>query len=152
MPGTPGAQLATAHSFQTAAFRLVHSIAFLRRPGSLNNMKQLVPAFLATLLLAGCVAPQVDWQARVGHYTHEQAIKDLGKPDKSKKLADDTVVDEWLTERSHVIVAPEPYFLERGNYFGPATPNYTETYVPNYFLRLTFGPDGKLRSWKRFAR
>ena len=80
------------------------------------------------------------------------AITDLGPPDKSAKLSDGTVVDEWLTQRSHVIVAPEPYFLGPGGYFGPDTPSYTETYVPDYFLRLTFGPDGKLRSWKTFAR
>lgn len=115
-------------------------------------MQRLVPALLAILLLAGCVTPTVDWQARVGHYTHDQAIADLGPPDKSEKTSDGTIVDEWLVEHSHVITAPEPYFLERGDYLGPATPNYSETYVPNYFLRLRFGPDAKLEAWKRFAR
>jgi hypothetical protein len=115
-------------------------------------MKRMALAFLASLLFAGCVTQTVDWQARVGQYTRDQAVTDLGPPDKSAKLSDGTVVDEWLTQSSRVIVAPEPYFLGRGGYFGPETPGYTETYVPDYFLRLTFGPDGKLRAWKTVAR
>jgi hypothetical protein len=115
-------------------------------------MNRAVLTLLATLLLAGCVTEKIDWQARVGQYTHDQAILDMGPPDKSAKLSDGTVVDEWLTQSSQVIVAPEPYFLPPGDYFGPATPSYTETYVPAYFLRLTFGPDGRLKSWKKFAK
>jgi hypothetical protein len=115
-------------------------------------MKQIALALLATLLLAGCVTQQVDWPARVGQYTRDQAILDLGPPDKSAKLSDGTTVDEWLAQPSHVIAAPEPYFLPPGSYFGPSTPSYTEVYVPDYFLRLTFGPDGKLKAWEKFAK
>lgn len=115
-------------------------------------MKWIFPALLASLLLTGCVTQTVDWQARVGQYTRDQAIVDLGPPDKSARLSDGTIVDEWLTQRSHVVVAPEPYFLEPGAYFGADTPGYTETYVPDYFLRLTFGPDGKLKAWRKFAK
>ena len=115
-------------------------------------MKGIILALLASLLFAGCVTQTVDWQARVGQYTRDQAITDLGPPDKSARLSDGTTVDEWLTQHSRVVVAPEPYFLERGGYFGPDTPSYSETDVPDYFLRLTFGPDGKLRSWKQFAK
>jgi hypothetical protein len=115
-------------------------------------MKRLALALLATLMLAGCATQKADWQARVGKYTQNQAIMDLGPPDKSAVLSDGTVVDEWLTEHSHVIAAPEPYFLPPGSYFGPSTPDYTETYVPDYYLRLTFGPDGKLKAWEKFAK
>ena len=109
-------------------------------------MKRTALALLAALLFAGCVTQKVDWQARVGQYTHDQAILDLGPPDKSTTLSDGIIVDEWLTSRAHVIVAPEPYFLPRGAYFGPDTPSYTETYAPDYYLQLTFGPNGKLKS------
>ncbi|MGB7769260.1 MAG: hypothetical protein WBN22_10470 [Verrucomicrobiia bacterium] len=115
-------------------------------------MKRIALALLATLLFAGCITQKVDWQARVGQYTQDQAITDLGPPDKSAKLSDGTVVDEWLTQSSRVIVGPEPYFLGPGCYFGPSTPGYTETFVPACFLRLTFGSDGRLKSWKTFAR
>ena len=107
---------------------------------------------LALFLFTGCTTPTVDWQALVGHYTRDQAITDLGPPDKTAKLTDGTVVDEWLTQSSRVMVAPEPYFLPPGSYFGPATPVYTEAYVPAQFLRLTFGTDGKLKAWKTFAK
>lgn len=115
-------------------------------------MKRFAVVLLAALLFAGCVAPQVDWQARIGKYNHDRAIADLGPPDKSTKLSDGTVVDEWLTSRAHVIAAPEPYFLPSRSYVGPDTPTYTEIDAPDYFLRLTFGPDGKLKAWKQFAR
>jgi hypothetical protein len=115
-------------------------------------MNRTVLTLLATILLAGCVTQKIDWPARVGQYTQDQAIMDFGPPDKSAKLFDGTVVDEWLTEHSRVIVAPEPYFLEPGGYFGPPTPTYTETYVPDYYLRLTIGPDGRLKAWKRFVK
>lgn len=115
-------------------------------------MKRIAPALLVAFLLAGCVTQTVDWQARVGQYTQDQAIADMGPPDKSAKLSDGTVVDEWLTQPSRVIVAPEPYFLGPGGYFGPDTPGYTETYAPAYFLRLTFSADGKLKAWKHFAK
>ena len=115
-------------------------------------MKQIVLAVLAVLLSPGCVTQPTDWQARVGNYTQDQAITELGPPDKSAKLPDGTVVDEWLTSHAHVIVAPEPYFLPSRAYVGSATPGYSEIYAPDYFLRLTFGPDGKLKEWKKFAR
>ena len=108
--------------------------------------------FAGVASVSGCVTQKVDWQARVGHYTRDQAITDLGPPDNSAKLSDGTVVDEWLTRSSTVVAAPEPYFLPPGSYFGPSTPVYTETYYPASFLRLTFGPDGKLKTWKSFAK
>jgi hypothetical protein len=117
----------------------------------LNGMKWLVFA-LTAFLFAGCVSQPVDWQARVGHYTQAQAVQDFGPPDKTEKMSDGTVVDEWRTDRAHVIVAPEPYFLPRGGYFGPDTPSYSETYVPDYFRRLTFGPDERLQAWKSYAK
>lgn len=115
-------------------------------------MDRLLLLLLATILFAGCVTQPVDWQARVGNYTRDQAIADLGPPDNSEKTADGGGVDEWLTSRAHVVAAPEPYLLPPHSYLGPAAPGYSEIDAPNYFLRLTFGPDGKLKAWKEFAR
>lgn len=115
-------------------------------------MKRIVLALLAALLFAGCITQPVDWQARVGQYTRNHAIADLGPPDNSAKLPDGTVVDEWRTSRARVVEAPEPYFLPPRAYVGSATPNYSEIYAPDYFLRLTFGPDGQLKAWKQFTR
>ena len=127
-------------------------VAFAHRPCSFNFMKRVVWVLLVLVLFAGCLSKKVDWQALVGHYTRDQAITDLGPPDKTAKLTDGTVVDEWLTQSSRVMTAPEPYFLPPGSYFGPSTPVYTESYVPAYYLRLTFSPNGKLKAWKTFAK
>ena len=103
--------------------------------------------FCLALWLVGCATQRVDWQARVGHYTHDQAVIELGPPDKEAKLADGTVVAEWLLNRSstYVYSVPGPY----GPYYaGPATA-YT---TPGRFLRLTFGPGGQLSAWKKLYK
>jgi hypothetical protein len=105
-------------------------------------------SLLGALMLAGCVTQKIDWPARVGNYTYDQAVLELGPPDKSAKLSDGIIVADWLTSHARTIVAPEPYFLPPGCYFGPLTPMRTETYFPARYLRLTFGADGKLRTWK----
>lgn len=106
---------------------------------------------LAALVLAGCVTQKIDWSARVGNYTYDQAVMELGPPDKSAKLTDGTVVADWLTHHAQTIVAPEPYFAPPGCYYGSFTPMYSETYVPARYLRLTFGADGKLKKWRDLA-
>ena len=106
---------------------------------------------LGALVLAGCVTPKIDWAARVGNYTYDQAVAELGPPDKSTKLTDGTVVADWLTQPAQTIVAAEPYFSPPGCYFGPLTPMHTETRVPAQYLRLTFGGDGKLKTWREVA-
>jgi hypothetical protein len=111
--------------------------------------KWLAP--MLALVLAGCVTQKIDWSARVGNYTYDQAVMELGPPDKSAKLTDGTVVADWLTHHAQTIVAPEPYFAQPGCYFGPLTPMRTETYLPAQYLRLTFGADGKLKKWKKLA-
>lgn len=115
-------------------------------------MKHIAMASLLAVLFAGCVSDKADWQARIGNYTQDQAISELGTPDQSTKLSDGSVVDDWITQRRHILVAPEPYFLPRSAYFGPPTPGYSETQVPDQHLQLTFGADGKLKAWKEFER
>ncbi|HXR04052.1 MAG TPA: hypothetical protein VN836_05015 [Verrucomicrobiae bacterium] len=115
-------------------------------------MKAIIPVIFAAVLLSGCVTPKIDWSARVGHYTYDQAVMEFGPPDRSAKLSDGSTVAEWLTQRGGVVVAPEPYFVPPGCYFGPLTPTYSETYVPARFLRLAFDANGELKTWKKFAR
>jgi len=106
-------------------------------------------ALWLVLGLAGCATtPKIDWTARIGTYTHDQAVMDLGPPDKSARLSDGSIVADWMTRRAQTVVAPEPYYLSPGCYFGPLTPTYTESYFPARYLRLTFDADGKLKAWK----
>jgi hypothetical protein len=67
-------------------------------------------------------------------------------------MSDGTVVAEWLTRRGYNYIAPETYPACSPWYGAPLSPRYTETRVPDRFLRLTFGSDGRLAAWKRIAR
>jgi hypothetical protein len=115
----------------------------------------LVTALVA--LLAGCATPKIDWAGRTGNYTFDQAVIEFGPPDKQARLEDGTVVAEWLTRRGYRQVYPVGgYYGHYGHcapyYYGPFYPSYIDSYTPDYFLRLTFGLDGKLNAWKKFAK
>jgi len=100
----------------------------------------------------GCATGRIDWAGRVGTYTFDQAVQDLGPPDKQAKRADGTVVAEWITRRGYrQAYAPLGYSCYP-YYYGPLFPTYIETYSPDYFLRLTFDPRGVLKGWKKFSR
>jgi hypothetical protein len=105
-------------------------------------------------LIAGCSTNKIDWNSRIGNYTYDQAVTELGPPDKSAKLTDGTTVADWMTQRGHSGgSAGFAYGYPYGYYYpGPFYHHYDETYSPDYFIRLTFNPDGKLHSWKRLAR
>jgi hypothetical protein len=97
--------------------------------------------------LTACATPRVDWPARVGHYTYQQAVAEMGKPEKQDKLADGTVVAEWLAGRGYTFTHSSP------GAEGPFYPTYPATYTaPSQFLRLTFGPDGQLAAWKKLYK
>jgi hypothetical protein len=97
------------------------------------------------LFLAGCATSRVNWDARLGNYTYDQAVLEMGPPDRAAKIGDGTIVAEWLTYRG-----------SRGGYnFYTAPYFYTPMYdppTPDRFLRLTFDSEGRLRDWRRVLR
>jgi len=108
---------------------------------------------LGAFLFAGCATYKGDWNSRIGNYTYDQAVVELGPPDKSAKLTDGTTVAEWLTRRGYSYGSVSimhgygyPYYFHPWYHYYPDPPS------PDYYIRLTFGPDGKLLSWKRVAR
>jgi hypothetical protein len=108
-------------------------------------------------LLVGCAStPKIDWNTRVGTYSYDQAVIDLGPPDKQAKLANGVVVAEWMTRRGYAYpYSPFPSFSYYHWYYGPwyHYPYYLETYnTPDAFLRLVFNAQGKLASYKNFYR
>jgi len=115
----------------------------------------LIPVVVLIAVVAGCATrPRIDWNARKGHYTIDQAILELGPPMSRAQTSDGTVVAEWLVQSGYVHAFPSwgyygPYPYGYG-YYGPGYGNVVS--VPNYWLRLTFGPDGQLRDWKNFYR
>ena len=114
---------------------------------------RLLFSLMLLLLAAACASNRIDWSARIGNYTLDQAILELGPPDKQATLADGTVVAEWMTQRGgargYPAFAGYPYGYWYG---GPYYPSYYLATYPDYFLRLIFGPDGKLALWKNFSR
>jgi hypothetical protein len=108
---------------------------------------------LLAALLTGCATTKVDWVNRVGNYTYDQAVVELGPPDKYARLSDGATVAEWLTQHGYTTVAPYgfAYYYPWG--YGGFYPGYVNSYTsPNYYLRLIFGPDNVLRNWKRFSK
>ena len=94
--------------------------------------------------LAGCVsAPEVDWNTRLGSYTRDMALGDLGQPTRTQTLSDGRELLEWArvsatqNSWSNQTVSRESIY------------NDTPGAAPNRVLHLTFGPDGKLVDWNR---
>ncbi len=113
---------------------------------------------IAVLLLgaAGCATPKVDWNGRVGTYSFDDAIRELGPPNKSAKLSDESVVADWLTSRG--MRTATAYGFGVGGYgrygYGYAGPQMVvmDPAMPDRYLRLTFDSDGKLASWRRVSQ
>ena len=113
------------------------------------------PVLLLALLLSNCATrPKIDWSSRIGSYTYDQAVTDMGPPEKSAQLSDGTLVTEWLTHRGYPIITQQGYHRPGGYYpyCPPWDPYYYVHYTPDYFLRLTFESDGQLKAWKKVIR
>lgn len=121
---------------------------------ALMKMKFLQPFSLAVasflfLLLCGCkTTPSVDWNSRVGNYTYDQAITELGPPDKQAKLSDGKTVAEWVTVSGHhTSVGVGTGFFSGGAGVGIGQ-NIGSGYH-DHVLKLTFGQDNKLIFWSK---
>jgi hypothetical protein len=104
-------------------------------------------------LLIGCASTRIDWNGRIDVYNYDQAVTELGPPDRFAKLTDGTIVAEWMTRRGY---SGGPVGMSYGygypSDFHPWPSYYYEPSSPDYFIRLTFGPGGKLQACKRVAR
>jgi hypothetical protein len=110
-----------------------------------------VGGLIVLLLVTGCATPKIDWNSRVGSYTYEQAVLDMGPADKYTTLNDGTIVAEWMTSRG-VTYASSGYGVGYWGWWGPY-PAYINVYTsPDRYLRLTFGPDHRLQAWHKFYK
>ena len=112
-------------------------------------------AFLRTLaLLIACAAmflgcatkKRVDWNARIGSYSYDQAVTDLGPPDKQATLSDGRTVAEWITRRSGSGMS-----IGTGIGMGNVGVGVGQSIGSgrNHALNLTFNKDGLLGSWSK---
>lgn len=122
-----------------------------RPPGAVLAVLTLVLGF--GFLQVGCrTTPKIDWAARVGHFTFDQAVLELGPPDKSATLTDGTTVAEWLTDRGFQGVTYRSPMYYGPYSHGPFVEYYGHPQAPDYFIRLTFNPAGELIDWKRVLK
>lgn len=114
----------------------------------------LLGLLLATLVAGGCASTKkIDWDARIGSYTYDQAILDLGPPDKKETLSDGRQVAEWMTAR---VQSPGFMIFEPGYYYRHPVGGYMyHSYYPTetrWFLRLVFDAEGMLQDYRQFTR
>ena len=96
----------------------------------------------AGVFLSGCKTTEVDWNSRVGKYTYDQCVAELGLPDKENKLSEGRTAYQWITlHGSHGF--PSGANNGTGDWMGSQP--YVETYR-DHVLELTFDADGKLIS------
>jgi hypothetical protein len=103
-------------------------------------------------LLVGCAStPKVDWDSRVGHYTYDQAVTELGPPDRSSPLSDGQTVAEWFLKRgSSVSFGFGTGFY--GGHSGVAVGQSVSTGPSGIYLRLTFEANHTLTKWEKVKR
>ena len=106
---------------------------------------------MLSFIFAGCKStPKVDWNSRIGNYTYDQAVAELGPPDKTAKLSDGKTVADWI---KHSQGGGMSFGVGTGFYSGGGTAVgtgvSTSSGYPDQVLRLTFGPVGKLLEFKK---
>lgn len=103
---------------------------------------------LTALFVAGCATkPKTDWNARVGTYTFDQAVTDMGPPDREVTMSDGRRMAEWVTGHS----GGSGFTLGVGSYGRNMGVGVSQSLGSGGFerkLRLTFNLEGRLESWK----
>ena len=109
---------------------------------------------LLALLPLGCASgPKINWNARVGTYTYDQAVLEFGPPAKFANLTDGTRVAEWQTQRGYATVDYVPSYVGHHRYWHGYYSTPIVTRQPDVFLRLTFDPTtGRLAAWKKIIQ
>jgi hypothetical protein len=90
----------------------------------------------------------VDWSARIGTFTFDQAVTELGPPDKQAKLSDGHTVAEWVSRYN----SGSSVTVGSGFYGYPGGVGYVQSVGPNTYeskLRLTFGTNNILTRWSK---
>ena len=101
---------------------------------------------LGIWLAAGCQSGAKElWSGRVGTYSMDEAIKELGPADRQATTTDGVTVAQWLVSRSRVY-SRNPGFASWGMF------NSDISSTPDLYLQLTFGKDGRLASWKKVMK
>ena len=110
----------------------------------------LVFAALLGLCGLGCKStPKVDWDSRVGNYTYDQAVAELGPPDKMAKMTDGNTVADWITRSRGGGFSFGVGTGVSGGHGAVGVGQSVSTGYGDHVLRLIFGSDNRLLSWSK---
>ena len=103
------------------------------------------------LFFAGCKStPKIDWAGRVGVFTYDEAVIELGPPDKVTLISTGRVAD-WVTGRDR----GPTFSFGVGSYGGAGGVGVgtgTGGKITENILRLTFDEQDKLVTWENTQR
>ena len=111
-------------------------------------------SFLAILALAGALmvgcktTKPIDWNSRVGIYTFDQAVTEMGPPDKQTTLSNGKLVAQWVTHRN----GGSSFSVGTGFYtggVGVGVGQTTGSAYPDRILTLTFGTNQVLAAYSK---
>ena len=95
--------------------------------------------------VVGCATTKpVDWASQVDNYAYNQAVLDLGPPDKQTTLDDGRTVAEWITRTSGSGFSIGTGFSSGNVGVGVGQSSESTRY---HVIRLTFGSNGLLEAW-----
>jgi hypothetical protein len=120
----------------------------------LNPLLLEMAPWLALLVLvtSGCAStPKPDWNQRIGNYTYDEAVRELGPPATMARLTDGGTVAEWFLKYGSQV----SFGFGTGFGAGPVGVGVGHTVTPPpsaHYLRLTFGPDNLLQKWEKIKR
>jgi len=104
---------------------------------------------LAAALIVGCKTTKpIDWNSRIGSYTFDQAVTELGPPDKQTTLSDGKLVAQWVTHR----YGGSSFSVGTGFYtggVGVGVGQTTGSAYPDRILTLTFGTNQVLATFSK---
>jgi hypothetical protein len=102
---------------------------------------------LLSILGVGCeTCGKADWKSRVGHYSWDQAIEELGPPESEAKTSDGSRVASWVISRSRTYST-----AIRGSMYWSWSGQDVTTTAESHLL-LTFSAQGQLKAWKRIYK
>ena len=99
-------------------------------------------------LLAGCASTnRAEWDARIGHYTYDDAVSEFGPPDKMARLTDGKLVADWITRYNN----GSTMFIGSG-FSGRGGGGFVQAVGPSTYvdiLRLSFDSHYVLCAWAK---
>jgi hypothetical protein len=121
-----------------------------------SGCRPLVAALLLLAFALGCsTTKKADWDSRVGSYTYDQAVIDLGPPDRVAEISDGFKVAEWYQGSGSsfsVGVGFGSVSGGGGHGTGVGVGQSVTTGPKGKYLQLTFDKEGKLARWQKITR